>query len=284
MKKVYVASGWFNERDDRILTSIEDKLMNMEGITPYRPRKDGIELTSEQFHDHALRKGIFESNVVNIDDSDFLVVNLDCGSARLDTGTVWECSRAVSLGIPVIVYDETQSIEKRLHGISKYLPYRASNLNSLEMMVNAFMEMSTKSPRMLVKSTEKPNPLVLCDKTGNIDLVATILDTVNTVRVIPDPESLEFSSIESLFDNTSCVVIPTDTKSSILTWYMGMAYALNIPIFTYSDTNSPLNLMLVFSVVSHLTDLSNVTRDLSLFIRQGLSAFGEYDTSTIRVY
>lgn len=285
VKKVYLASGWFNERDDRILTQLEDKLCSIEGLQVYRPRKDGIALTSEEFHDHELRRKVFDSNVVNIDTADFLVVNLDCGSPRLDTGTVWECARAVAMGLPVVVYNEASPslLKSRLGDlVNSIMIKHVHSLEELERVVKGLQVSSLKYPSLQIRDGNRTSPTVVCDDQEG-DFLATILDTLSGVSVVPNPKCSE-SAIENVVLNASYFILPTDTKDPVITWYMSVAYYLGIPILTYTDKNLPLNLMLIFSVKKHIIGLTDLRETLSKITRFGIDTLPEYSTAGVKVY
>jgi len=284
---VYSAGGWFVPRDDKILTFIEDSLSSYEDIKVYRPRKDGVKLSAEDFHDHNLRKAVFQSNVENIDYADFLVSLLDAGSERLDTGTVWETAYAVAKGIPVMAYQDDRLDSELINRLGFFHIYLSSLHTGRRGFRDAVTSMEHISNSMMRDSLVKidrsgKSPVFLCDSTGNHKELAVLLDTLPRLKVVVDPKN----SKKELKDiiNAPYIIVPTDTKDSNLTFYMGMAYALGTPLFTYSSSGAPLNLMLIFSVVKHMMGLEDLSKTISKVNREGVKSFGEYDTSSMKVY
>lgn len=296
MIKVYLASGWFNERDERILTKLEDYLVSMAPeISVYRPRKDGIELTPEDFHDHAKRKSVFDSNVRNIDTADLLVVNLDCGSSKLDTGTVWECARAVTLGIPVVIYNEVEEpplLGLRMGNLVTGIGIReVHTVSELDYILRSYLTFGV--PKYPAVSTQKdeddvePYPVFLRDYETSVEdsstpFLATCIEHLPRLKVIDTSHKRSKSAVEDT--PAKFYIIPTDSKDPRITWYMSTAYARGIPIFTYSSKGSPLNLMLIFSVVKHCVGISDLYDTLSQIQTDGIESFEEFNTDGIRVY
>lgn len=91
---VYIASPFFNENQ---LTRVElvETLLEKHGLTYFSPRKDSA---CENIHDPEVRKRVFELNVENIKNAEFVIAITD----DKDTGTMIELGIAYSLGIPVI--------------------------------------------------------------------------------------------------------------------------------------------------------------------------------------
>lgn len=288
MKRVYCASGWFNDRDEKILDFLEDKLSKNKKVKVYRPRKDGVKLSTAEFHDHNLRKSVFQSNVDNINEADFVVANLDAGSDHLDTGTVWETAYAVGKGIPVLGYQDESLFDKlkeRLGSLVYYITLIHTSKDHFNGMIDHMIERvdSGYNKGFVYEKKDPTSPVFLCDSTENSDEIVTLLDSLSSVRIVTDPKNLKDHQIDEIL-NAQYLIIPTDTKDSCLTFYMGLAYALGIPVFTYSSKGDPLNLMLIFSVVKHMTGLNDLKDTVSKITREGIGSFGEYDTSGMKVY
>lgn len=284
--KVYLASGWFNDRDDNILTNLEETLCALKYLKVYRPRKDGVKLSAEDFHDHNLRKKVFDSNVENIDSADLVVANLDCGSDRLDTGTVWECARAVAKGIPVIIYNEVadEILTSRL-GSLVHVPgiQFAKSISELVYLTEGFYRVPIHYPPLKVShKVTTDRPALICDE-NSTDLITTILDTITQVDVVTDPRRGESVMIDIL-DRAGYLILPTDSKDPVITWYMSVAYYLNVPIITYSENNLPLNLMLIFSVRKHVQGVDDLRSTVSFISRNGLRSLPSYSTEGVKVY
>ena len=131
--KIYLASPFFNDFQREVVRALENVLGEIVGPDGqvFSPSRDGVKLVMGEstWED---RKGVFEANCYNIDDSDVVVAVLD----GYDTGTMWEVGRATRLNIPVItiskeiplggIYsdriDENELmyyIKHRLHDISR---------------------------------------------------------------------------------------------------------------------------------------------------------------------
>lgn len=288
--KCYLAGGWFNDRDECILTFLEDTLSNMNHVMVYRPRKDGVKLTAEAFHDHNLRKKVFQSNVDNIDSADFLVSSLDSGSDHLDTGTVWETAYAIGKGIPVLVYQEGpywDVLQDRLGEFIYYLTMIHTGKGRFDKMIGHIIDRienpSINKECSISTGHESNSPIFLCDSTGNSGEIAILLDTLPSLKVVTNPKAAMQNNLDMIM-SAPYLIIPTDTKDSCLTFYMGLAYALGTPVFTYSSKGAPLNLMLIFSVVKHITGIEDLKNTITQVSKKGLKSFGEYDTSGIKVY
>lgn len=281
--KVYIASGWFNDYDEKILTAIEEEMTSHKDIKAYRPRKDGIALTSEQFHDHELRKSVFNSNVENIESADVVVANLDCTPEKLDTGTVWETAYAVAKGIPIVAFNDRLydfSLFDRLGSFTQFISKVHRNISLLYDSVC----LHGKYKGNHIKIEGKTNsPVFICDDTGNSEELVVMLDTIPRMKVVTNPKGLDAEGILDIL-RAPYIIIPTDTKDSMLTAFMGMAYALGVPVFTYSSKENPLNLMLIFSVVKHISGIEDLKSTLSKVAREGTDSFEEFDTSGVRVY
>lgn len=288
--KCYLASGWFNNRDRRIIDFLEKKLEKNPLVDAYRPRKDGIQLSPNDFHDHALRKKVFMSNVENIDKAEFLVSNLDCGSDRLDTGTVWETAYAIGKGIPVFAYQDSPDViglTSRLGEFTYYMTWVKSGRDKFNDDITRMIE-RLNNPHIKAQVCdfvgEKSNkPVFLCDNTQNTDEMVTLLDTLPCLKIVSNPKGVNKEELLSIL-HAPYIIIPTDTRDACITFYMGLAYALGTPVFTYSAGKNPLNLMLIFSVVKHITGIEDLKDTVSQITRKGVDSFSEYDTSDIQVY
>lgn len=83
---VYIASPFFNPEQLASVQAVEDKLDEI-GMSYYSPRKSGIifkDLSLLEREEASYR--VFRENVENIDNSLFLLANID----DRDTGTSWE--------------------------------------------------------------------------------------------------------------------------------------------------------------------------------------------------
>ena len=98
MKKIYLASGWFNPTQDAELTQLEkifdDRSGQFELASPRRificPPNAPKEVQDETF----------DGNLHHIETADFLLVN----TRDKDIGTIWEAGYAFAFGKPIIYF------------------------------------------------------------------------------------------------------------------------------------------------------------------------------------
>lgn len=98
MKKIYLASGWFNPTQDAELTQLEkifdDRAEHFELASPRRificPPNAPKEVQDETFN----------GNLHHIKTSDFLVVN----TRDKDIGTIWEAGYAFAFDRPIVYF------------------------------------------------------------------------------------------------------------------------------------------------------------------------------------
>ena len=98
MKKIYLASGWFNPTQDAELTQLEkifdDRAEHFELASPRRifvcPPNAPKEVQDETF----------EGNLHHIKTADFLLVN----TRDKDIGTIWEAGYAFAFDRPIVYF------------------------------------------------------------------------------------------------------------------------------------------------------------------------------------
>ena len=98
MRKIYLASGWFNPTQDAELTQLEkifdDRAEHFDLASPRRificPPNAPKEVQDETF----------EGNLHHIKTSDFLVVN----TRDKDIGTIWEAGYAFAFDRPIVYF------------------------------------------------------------------------------------------------------------------------------------------------------------------------------------
>lgn len=93
--KIYIASGWFDEYQDKALTYIEELLLNNELLNVYSPRKN-LQLNIDA--DVKEQDEVFLANVNHILDADFIIAS----TVGKDMGTLWETGFAYASNIPII--------------------------------------------------------------------------------------------------------------------------------------------------------------------------------------
>lgn len=134
MKKVYLASPFFNDKEVEIMTNVKtilrDKGLNV--FVPNEHQNDHLEFGSREW-----RKATFKSDVDAINESDIMVA-INCQGNYDDAGTMWEIGYAYSKNIPVILFNNTEKtinlmIADSLHAlITDYDKLKNYNFDKLE--------------------------------------------------------------------------------------------------------------------------------------------------------
>lgn len=103
MKKVYLASPFFNDKEVSRMERVRD-ILRMKGLEVFVP----LEHQNEHLEFGGLewRKATFESDVNGIDTADLLVAVI-CNGNYDDSGTAWEIGYAYAKGIPTVVVNVT---------------------------------------------------------------------------------------------------------------------------------------------------------------------------------
>ncbi len=103
MKKVYLASPFFNEKEVARMELVRDILRGkgLEVFVPNEHQNSHLEFGSREW-----RKATFASDVNAIDTAD-LVVAVICNGNYSDSGTAWEIGYSYAIGKPVIVVNLT---------------------------------------------------------------------------------------------------------------------------------------------------------------------------------
>ena len=98
MKKIYLASGWFNPAQDQELSMLE---------SIFDKREEHFKLSSPRRifvcppdAPRSVQDETFEGNLAHIKNADFLVVN----TRDKDIGTIWEAGFAHASNIPIIYF------------------------------------------------------------------------------------------------------------------------------------------------------------------------------------
>ncbi len=125
MKKIYIASPFFNEEEREVLTRAENILRDR-GFEVFSPREHEVE--GEIAGSPAWSKKTFLIDLTGIDRADCLVL-LYWGNYS-DTGTAWECGYAYAEEKPVIIVHLGDSSNLMIHEGSH------SNLYGVEELVS----------------------------------------------------------------------------------------------------------------------------------------------------
>ena len=98
MKKIYLASGWFNPTQAEELTRLE-KIFDdrAEYFKLASPRRIFVCPPNAP---KSVQDETFNGNLFHIEDSDFLVVN----TRDKDIGTIWEAGYAYAMNVPIVYF------------------------------------------------------------------------------------------------------------------------------------------------------------------------------------
>ena len=98
MKKIYLASGWFNPTQDQELSMLENIFdKRAEHFKLSSPRRIFV---CPPDAPRSVQDETFEGNLTHIKNADFLVVN----TRDKDIGTIWEAGYAHALNIPIVYF------------------------------------------------------------------------------------------------------------------------------------------------------------------------------------
>ncbi|PEM65303.1 nucleoside 2-deoxyribosyltransferase [Bacillus pseudomycoides] len=101
MKKVYLASGWFNENQERRVAEAERVLRGL-GLEVFSPRENQCE--EAEFGSKEWRELVFDNDINHIDWADFVFAIYD----EEDAGTCMEIGYAYATGKPILVFNEQE--------------------------------------------------------------------------------------------------------------------------------------------------------------------------------
>ena len=99
MKKVYLASPFFNKKERSAVELIVDFLRNSKGLEVYVPMEHTVE-NAWDLPNNVWAKAVFDEDIKAIDACDTVVL-LNWGMYS-DSGTAWECGYAYAKGKKVI--------------------------------------------------------------------------------------------------------------------------------------------------------------------------------------
>jgi len=93
--RAYLASGWFNKDQVKVLKQMENVLALLDFVDVYSPRKESVYKPSEGNH-----TDIVKENLRALHNVDIVVASTE----GKDMGTLFECGYAVAIDVPVIYY------------------------------------------------------------------------------------------------------------------------------------------------------------------------------------
>lgn len=292
---VYLAGGWFNSRDAKALEELETFLESHPKVDVYRPRVDGVKLSSGEFHDPKLREKVFMDNIKHIDVADFLVALLD-GAFGQDTGTCYEVGYAMARGIPVIAFtiDPKNRFEETLGSIKDGMYAIVQGISALNDVINSIPTGIYPTPNIEYDYTPNVNSKVLFispdtseDVKENSLKAASVLmecygkDLRWIDKTVDNPIA---SVIEATFTDVNYMIGVIDDKDPIVSWMFGQCFARNIPIISYTNYNWDVNIMLLCSILQHVKGteaLKDVIHDVK---RYGITNLEKFDSSDIKAY
>ena len=97
MKKIYLASGWFNPTQAEELTRLEEICDNRSWIDLASPRRIFVCPPNAP---KETQDATFEGNLHHIKTADFLIVN----TRDKDIGTIWEAGFAFANDVPIVYF------------------------------------------------------------------------------------------------------------------------------------------------------------------------------------
>jgi len=96
--KVYLAGGWFNEKQREVLDTVESLLDKFDNLEVYSPRKKKNQFESGTKPSRKTCESVFEDDVIAINGCDIMIASTE----SKDMGTVFEMGVAYQTSIPVI--------------------------------------------------------------------------------------------------------------------------------------------------------------------------------------
>lgn len=97
--KVYIAGGWFNDRQMKAVKEVED-FADKWFVNTFKPRVANLGISGCDWDN------IFSQNITHLDEAELVIAS----TVDKDMGTIWECGYAFAKGIPVVYY--TPGIDK----------------------------------------------------------------------------------------------------------------------------------------------------------------------------
>lgn len=98
-KRIYLASGWFNENQERRVAKAE-KVLREIGFNVWSPREhqlDGLTYNSQPWRD-----AVFANDCINVKEADIIFAIYD----EEDAGTMMEIGMAYALGKDIYIFHE----------------------------------------------------------------------------------------------------------------------------------------------------------------------------------
>lgn len=293
MKKVYLAGGWFTPHTREIIDVLEVELEKIDGLSVYSPRRDGTKLTPNEFGNTEVRRRVFQDNVDNILDADFLVASVDGKDGHLDTGTVWEIGLATAYGIPVIGYEveEGNGGEKLLGGVASALFTMCHGIDDLGYVVRTGVSNGISGKRKSYGEHVADNNRALIigpdfsedHAKVNLDILATVSGSEIAARLVDQPSTTPIGeNADDMFNGVDYVIAVVDDRHPAVAWTMGQAYARNIPIISFTNHDYGVNLMLLLSIIRHVKGTETLGEFLKQVKQEGILNIEQIDYADVR--
>ncbi|WP_304427695.1 nucleoside 2-deoxyribosyltransferase [Romboutsia ilealis] len=133
MKKIYLASPFFNEAEIKSMETVRD-ILRQKGLDVFVPNEHQ---SAKEFGSLEWRKETFGSDVSGIDNADVMVAIINQGNYD-DSGTAWEIGYAYATKKPVILVNVTGEtinlmIADSIHAlVTSYEELKEYDFNKLE--------------------------------------------------------------------------------------------------------------------------------------------------------
>ncbi|MGF7535444.1 nucleoside 2-deoxyribosyltransferase [Bacillus mexicanus] len=100
-KRIYLASGWFNETQEKRL-SIAEKVLREMGFDVFSPREH--QFSEYIYNTQPWRDVVFKNDVDNVKSADLVFAIYD----ETDSGTMFEIGLAYAIGKPIFIFHEKE--------------------------------------------------------------------------------------------------------------------------------------------------------------------------------
>lgn len=130
----YLASGWFNEAEEKARQEIL-KVLNDNGVSYFSP-KDEVEVKPNATQEE--QRVAFKADVEFIKSCDFIIAS----TVGRDLGTLMEISMAYAWGIPVILYMPTNELSDEVKDTICRHMVKARTIIELQDILSLFMKLS----------------------------------------------------------------------------------------------------------------------------------------------
>lgn len=228
---VYIASGFFNEAQNAILTELES-LLDAQGINYISPRKEGVVNVNSPMRS-AMMGEIFDQNIRNIKESEKCYFLLDRSLGAYDLGTTFE------LGYALGQYVQEK---KNLDNLVIY----SSTDEEQEMFESVVENVKDFLSKEYTPTTQEKTLLLYKDNAAHIEK--------STKLLYPNIES---KRVNSYLENIAEMAVGEpllliDNRPWQVAVLAGIFYAKGIPFNTCSLKNFESNIMISKAASGHI--------------------------------